>query len=74
MTLLRALILAIGLVVDDAIVVLENVDRHIKEGETPFRAAIIGTRNRQFGYLNDYCALCSIFANGVDGRNYRNAV
>lgn len=43
MTLL-ALILAIGLVVDDAIVVLENVDRHIKEGETPFRAAIIGTR------------------------------
>ena len=35
MTLL-ALILAIGLVVDDAIVVLENVDRHIKEGETPF--------------------------------------
>lgn len=43
MTLL-ALILAIGLVVDDAIVVLENVDRHIKAGETPFRAAIIGTR------------------------------
>lgn len=32
------------LVVDDAIVVLENVDRHIKEGESPFRAAIIGTR------------------------------
>ena len=41
MTLL-ALVLAIGLVVDDAIVVLENVDRHIKLGETPFRAAIIG--------------------------------
>ncbi|EMB7846219.1 multidrug efflux RND transporter permease subunit VmeD [Vibrio vulnificus] len=43
MTLL-AMVLAIGLVVDDAIVVLENVDRHIKEGESPFRAAIIGTR------------------------------
>lgn len=43
MTLL-AMVLAIGLVVDDAIVVVENVDRHIKEGETPFRAAIIGTR------------------------------
>ncbi|MGL4933591.1 MAG: multidrug efflux RND transporter permease subunit [Aeromonas sp.] len=43
MTLL-AMVLAIGLVVDDAIVVLENVDRHIKEGEEPFRAAIIGTR------------------------------
>ncbi|WP_036817251.1 efflux RND transporter permease subunit, partial [Photobacterium sanctipauli] len=43
MTLL-AMVLAIGMVVDDAIVVLENVDRHIKEGESPFRAAIIGTR------------------------------
>ena len=43
MTLL-AMVLAIGLVVDDAIVVLENVDRHIKVGESPFRAAIIGTR------------------------------
>jgi multidrug efflux pump len=43
MTLL-AMVLAIGLVVDDAIVVLENVDRHVKLGETPFRAAIIGTR------------------------------
>ncbi|MDA9557754.1 multidrug efflux RND transporter permease subunit [Vibrio sp.] len=43
MTLL-ATVLAIGLVVDDAIVVLENIDRHIKAGETPFRAAIIGTR------------------------------
>jgi multidrug efflux pump len=43
MTLL-AMVLAIGLVVDDAIVVVENVDRHIKNGLNPFRAAIIGTR------------------------------
>lgn len=41
---LLAIILAIGLVVDDAIVVLENIHRHITLGETPFRAAIIGTR------------------------------
>lgn len=41
---LLALILAIGLVVDDAIVVLENVERHVKEGKSPFDAAIIGTR------------------------------
>ncbi len=41
---LLALVLAIGLVVDDAIVVLENVERHVKEGKTPFDAAIIGTR------------------------------
>ena len=67
MTLL-ALVLAIGLVVDDAIVVLENVDRHIKLGETPFRAAIIGTAwNRCSGYFHDHCLDCSIFSNGVNG-------
>lgn len=43
MTLL-AMVLAIGLVVDDAIVVVENVDRCIKEGHGPFKAAILGTR------------------------------
>ncbi len=37
---LLAMLLAIGLVVDDAIVVVENVDRHIVEGQTPFQAAI----------------------------------
>lgn len=41
---LLAIVLAIGLVVDDAIVVLENVERHIKEGKSPFLATIIGTR------------------------------
>jgi len=42
---LLALVLAIGLVVDDAIIVVENVDRHIKEeGQTPFEAAIRAAR------------------------------
>lgn len=41
---LLALVLAIGLVVDDAIIVVENVDRHIKEGLKPFDAAIQGAR------------------------------
>jgi multidrug efflux pump len=36
---LLALVLAIGLVVDDAIIVVENVDRHIKLGSTPLQAA-----------------------------------
>jgi multidrug efflux pump len=41
---LLALVLAIGLVVDDAIIVVENVDRHLKEGATPMNAAIQGAR------------------------------
>ena len=61
MTLL-ALILAIGLVVDDAIVVLENVDRHIKEGETPFRAAIIGTREIAVPVISMTIALIAVYS------------
>jgi len=41
---LLALVLAIGLVVDDAIIVVENVSRHLEEGRTPFDAAIMGAR------------------------------
>src|SRR3989440_3328656 len=41
---LLAMVLAIGLVVDDAIVVLENVYRHIEEGKSPPQAALIGAR------------------------------
>ncbi|MDQ0038489.1 multidrug efflux pump [Variovorax boronicumulans] len=41
---LLAMVLAIGLVVDDAIVVVENIHRHIEKGLTPVRAALLGTR------------------------------
>ena len=41
---LLALVLAIGLVVDDAIIVVENVDRHMKEGRSPLDAAVLGAR------------------------------
>lgn len=61
MTLL-AMVLAIGLVVDDAIVVLENVDRHIKEGESPFRAAIIGTREIAVPVISMTLTLGAVYA------------
>ncbi|MBX8496965.1 MexW/MexI family multidrug efflux RND transporter permease subunit [Pseudomonas cichorii] len=41
---LLAMVLAIGLVVDDAIVVMENIHRHIREGRTPWEAALAGAR------------------------------
>lgn len=41
---LLALVLAIGLVVDDAIIVVENVDRHMKEGKSPFQASLLAAR------------------------------
>jgi multidrug efflux pump len=41
---LLAIVLSVGLVVDDAIVVLENVERHIREGKTPLEAALTGAR------------------------------
>jgi multidrug efflux pump len=41
---LLALVLAIGLVVDDAIIVVENVDRHMKEGQTPLQASLMAAR------------------------------
>jgi multidrug efflux pump len=41
---LLAIVLAVGLVVDDAIVVVENVERHVREGKTPVDAALLGAR------------------------------
>jgi multidrug efflux pump len=61
MTLL-AMVLAIGLVVDDAIVVVENVDRHIKLGESPFRAAIIGTREIATPVISMTITLAAVYA------------
>jgi multidrug efflux pump len=41
---LLALVLAIGLVVDDAIIVVENVDRHMKQGQSPMQASLVAAR------------------------------
>ena len=58
---LMALILATGLVVDDAIVVLENISRHIEQGEPPLRAALIGAREVGFTLLSMNVSLVAVF-------------
>ena len=59
---LLALVLAIGLVVDDAIVVLENVYRHIEKGEPPLEAALIGTREIVFAVIAMTLTLAAVYA------------
>ncbi|MEY3253794.1 MAG: hypothetical protein RL227_2767 [Pseudomonadota bacterium] len=59
---LLALVLAIGLVVDDAIVVLENIYRHIEEGLEPFQAAIKGIREISFAVVAMTLTLAAVFA------------
>lgn len=58
---LLALLLAIGLVVDDAIVVLENIKRRIDNGETPMVAAVRGTRQVTFAVLATSITLIAVF-------------
>jgi len=57
-----AFVLAIGLVVDDAIVVLENIHRHIEEGMTPIRAAFRGIREIGFAVISMTLTLAAVFA------------
>ncbi|GAB3756996.1 efflux RND transporter permease subunit [Ramlibacter monticola] len=59
---LLALVLAIGLVVDDAIVMLENIYRHIEEGLDPFSAAIKGAREIGFAIISMTMTLVAVFA------------
>ncbi len=58
---LLALVLAIGLVVDDAIVVLENISRRIEEGEPPLLAAYYGTRQVGFAVIATTLVLIAVF-------------
>lgn len=58
---LMALIIATGLVVDDAIVVLENISRHIEAGETPMAAAFKGSREVGFTLLSMNVSLVAVF-------------
>lgn len=59
---LLALVLAIGLVVDDAIVVLENIYRLIEMGKSPFQAAVLGTREVRFSIIAMTITLAAVYA------------
>jgi len=73
---LMALTIATGFVVDDAIVVLENVTRHIERGSSPFSASIEGTREIAFTVVSISLSLVAVFIpillmDGVLGRLFR---
>ncbi len=73
---LMALIVATGFVVDDAIVVLENITRHIEKGASPLRAALLGTREVGFTVLSMSISLIAVFIpillmGGLPGRLFR---
>ena len=73
---LLALVLAIGLVVDDAIVVVENIHRHIEEGLSPFDAAIVGAREISVPVISMTITLAAVYApigfvSGLTGSLFR---
>jgi multidrug efflux pump len=59
---LLAMVLAIGLVVDDAIVVLENIFRHIEEGKTRIQAALLGAKEIGFAVVAMTLTLVTVYA------------
>ncbi|MBB3931556.1 multidrug efflux pump [Kaistia hirudinis] len=73
---LLAMVLAIGLVVDDAIVVVENIHRHIEEGLAPMEAAIVGMREIFGAVVSMTITLAAVYApiaftQGVTGALFR---
>ena len=73
---LMALTLAVGFVVDDAIVMLENIVRHIEQGQTPLQAALDGAEEVGFTILSMTLSLAAVFIplvfmGGIIGRLFR---
>ncbi|WP_034348371.1 efflux RND transporter permease subunit [Noviherbaspirillum massiliense] len=58
---LLGITLAVGLVVDDAIVVLENIVRHVENGMAPFRAALVGSKEMSFTIVSISLSLVAVF-------------
>jgi multidrug efflux pump len=73
---LMALTIATGFVVDDAIVVIENITRHLEAGVPPFKAALIGTKEIAFTVVSISISLVAVFIplllmGGIVGRLFR---
>ena len=73
---LMALTIATGFVVDDAIVVIENITRHIEDGMTPMQAALKGAKEIGFTVLSISISLIAVFIpillmGGIVGRLFR---
>jgi HAE1 family hydrophobic/amphiphilic exporter-1 len=73
---LMALTIAVGFVVDDAIVMLENITRYVEEGETPFEAALKGSREIAFTIVSISISLIAVLIplllmGGIIGRLFR---
>jgi len=59
---LLAIVLSVGLVVDDAIVIVENVERHVREGQSPVQAAILGARELVSPVIAMTITLAAVYA------------
>jgi multidrug efflux pump len=73
---LMALTISTGFVVDDAIVVIENITRHMEQGKTPFEAALVGAKEIGFTVLSISLSLVAVFIplllmSGIVGRLFR---
>src|SRR5438067_5132387 len=73
---MMALILSVGFVVDDAIVMLENIYRHVEEGSDPLTASLVGSREIGFTIVSMTLSLAAVFIpvlfmGGVLGRLFR---
>ena len=73
---LMALTISTGFVVDDAIVVIENISRHLEDGLTPYEAAMLGSREIGFTVLSMSISLIAVFIpillmGGIVGRLFR---
>ena len=73
---LMALTIAVGFVVDDAIVMLENITRYVEEGEKPFAAALKGSREITFTIVSISISLIAVLIplllmGGIIGRLFR---